>query len=185
MKADDVKGWHMIPCDEKLQAKWIAASKREPPYPKKDRDFQFCGIHFADECFERNIMVELMGSKSYNLKEDAVPTIFLSSKSMRKRNSSEIRAARHVKKELISQIEVENLPCSSIKADEMGNDDVEDLKEEIEFESENESESKNDEDSMEEHLEIFKPFEFHMVLVSWINMSPNFMPLRAASHNAV
>ena len=150
VKADDVKGWHMIPCDEKLQEKWIAASKREPPYPKKDSDFQFCGIHFADECFERNIMVELMGSKSYNLKEDAVPTIFLSSKSMRKRNSSEIRAARHVKKELISQIEVENLPCSSIKADEMGNNDVEDLEEiegleeEIEFESESQPDTELD-----------------------------------------
>ena len=129
VKADDVKGWHMIPSDEKLRAKWIAASKREPPYPKKDRDFQFCGIHFANECFERNIMAELMGSKTYNLKEDDVPTIFPFSKSKRKRNSSEIRAARRVKKELISQIEVENLPCSSIKADKMGNDDAEDLKE--------------------------------------------------------
>ena len=81
-------------------------------------------------------------SISYNLKEDAVPTIFPFSKSKRKRNSSEIRAARRVKKELISQIEVENLPCSIIKADEMGNDDPEELEEiksleeEIEFEGE-------------------------------------------------
>ena len=39
VKADDVKGWHMIPSDEKLRAKWIAASKREPPYPKKGQRF--------------------------------------------------------------------------------------------------------------------------------------------------
>ena len=87
-------------------------------------------------------MAELMWSKSYNLKEDAVPTIFPFSKSKRKKNSSEIRAARRVKKELISQIEVKYLPCSSIKADEMGNDGAEDLEEiegleeEIEFEGE-------------------------------------------------
>ena len=192
VKADDVKGWHMIPSDKNLQSKWIAASKRILPYPKKDRDVQFCGIHFADECFERNIMAELMGSKSYNLKEDAVPTIFRFSKSKRNRNSSVIRAARHVK-ELISQIEVENLLCSSIKADEMGNDDAEDLEEiegleeEIEFEGECQPDteldasyeigSENDEDGMEEHLEIFeifKPFEFDMVLVSWDKLKPLF-----------
>ena len=95
-------------------------------------------------------MAELMGSKSYNPKEDVVPTIFPFSKSKRKRNSSEIRAARRVNKELISQIEVENLPCSSIKADEMGNDDAEDfeeiegLEEEIEFEGESQPDTELD-----------------------------------------
>ena len=191
VKADDVKCWHMIPSDKKTSSKMDCSQQMRTTYPKKDRDFQFCGIHFVDECFERNIMAELMVSKSYNLKEDAVTTIFPFSKSKRKRISSEIRAARRVKEEFISQMEVENLPCSRKKADEMGNDDAEDpeeiegLEEKIEFEGESQPDtevdaayeigSENDEDGMEEHLEIFTPFEFDMVLVSWDKLKPLFI----------
>ena len=50
--------------------------KRDPPYPKNEH-FSVCGLHFADECFERDLRYQLQGGKrNFKLIATAVPTIF-------------------------------------------------------------------------------------------------------------
>ena len=40
-----------IPQDKVKRDKWIAAMRRDPPYPK-DENFAICSIHFSEDCFE-------------------------------------------------------------------------------------------------------------------------------------
>ena len=57
-KVDNVKGYHDVPNEGELREKWIAALKREPPYPN---EFVVCRMHFNDDDFERDLISELMG----------------------------------------------------------------------------------------------------------------------------
>ena len=79
LKTDDVEGWHNVPHEPKdmlLRQKWLFAMKRDPPYPKNEH-FSVCGLHFADECFERDLRYQLQGGKrNFKLIATAVSTIF-------------------------------------------------------------------------------------------------------------
>ena len=47
---------------------------KNPPITQHSR---ICSEHFTEDCYERDLKSELLGTKiKYNLKEDAVPTIF-------------------------------------------------------------------------------------------------------------
>ena len=74
VKAVNAKGWHTIPSDQILRTKWMVAVRRKPPYPD-DEYIQLCGLHFEDDCFERDFNAELMNTpKRFKLNEDAVPS---------------------------------------------------------------------------------------------------------------
>ena len=101
-KADDVKGWHVVPYKQSeadLRKKWLQAMKRDPGYPENPKNFVLCGLHFEDDCFARDRKFELMGGKrTYLLLKDSVPSVFSFSKSVKKRTSSESRAEERARK---------------------------------------------------------------------------------------
>ena len=78
LKTDDMKGWHNVPHKPKdmlLRQKWLVAMKRDPPYPKNEH-FSVCGLHFTDECFERDLRYQLQGGKrNFKLIATAVPIL--------------------------------------------------------------------------------------------------------------
>ena len=55
-KTYEVKGWHKVPVKKELRKKWITAMKRNPPFPSEN-NFVLCGMHFRDECFQRDLKV--------------------------------------------------------------------------------------------------------------------------------
>ena len=75
-KADSDITFHRIPKDVNLRKKWIQNIKREGKLPK-DENFLICSIHFEENCFQRDLQAELMGTKRKRLlTADAVPTLF-------------------------------------------------------------------------------------------------------------
>ena len=59
-KTSDVKGWHKVPTSDKLERmKRLHAMRRDPPY-RSDENFYICGLHFEDDCFERNLKVRII-----------------------------------------------------------------------------------------------------------------------------
>ena len=109
----EVKGWQYIPQNKTLRAKWIAAMRREPPYPK-DENFAICGLHFSDDCFIEDLQAKYCGTpNSFKLKDDAVPSLFEFSKPRKRRQSSEKRAAKRSRQDIVTSIERKDEPCSS------------------------------------------------------------------------
>ena len=54
-KTSDVKGWHKVPTLDTLERmKWLHAMRRDPTYPS-DENFNIRGLHFEDDCFERDL----------------------------------------------------------------------------------------------------------------------------------
>ena len=156
----------------------MAAMHRKTPYPDNEY-IQLCGLHFEDDCFERDFKAELMNTpKRFKLKEDAVPSIFPFSQPKSKRNSSEMRVAKRAKAEIISTLESPpQVPSSSKKSDGQAipakviPDNIDELEEPIEDDCVSEPDldasyviaSEDD----EEYLEISKPLDFEMIFVSW------------------
>ena len=103
LKTNDVKGWHNVPHKPKdmlLRQKWLVAMKRDPPYPKIEH-FSVCGLHFADECFERDLRYQLQGGKrNFKLIATAVPTIFDFEDKLHGKISGETRTGRQKKKKV-------------------------------------------------------------------------------------
>lgn len=67
--------YHKIPRDPRLQKAWISRLRRENLPPLKN--CYVCGEHFEKECFESDLMEQLVGGKKRKrLKIDAVPSIF-------------------------------------------------------------------------------------------------------------
>ena len=107
VKSDDCKGWHFLPSDEDIKQKWLTAIRRKKTsdFPDFPPDFRACGLHFTEECFERDLKHELTGSKrTYTLKRDAVPTIFDFKKRPPKRKLSLERASKRSRQETVSTI---------------------------------------------------------------------------------
>ena len=100
--AKDVKGWHLVPYKEndiELRRKWLAAMKRDPPYPQKNENFVVCGLHFEDHCWKRDLQYELLGGEpKFVLLDDAVPSLFGFTNLPKKRTSSILRAENRMSK---------------------------------------------------------------------------------------
>ena len=181
----DVKGWHYIPQNEALRKKWIVAMRRDPPYPK-DENFALCGTHFEDGYFADDPKALYGGmKKSFKLKDDAVPTIFLTSKSTKKRKCSEDRASKRLRKEMISSL----LPkphCSKSACgddsdvamgssldilDDSGDDQPPDVDEEHESRLEEDAPfiCEEDETDFQENVE-----KFDIMFVRWDKLQPLF-----------
>lgn len=104
MSREEVKGYHVVPPTGKLHDKWIAAIRREPPYPQ---EFKICGMHFKAEDFERDYR-HLAGQKrKFTLNENAVPSIFVFSSEKIKRRISESRAHKRDEKDTVAALLLE------------------------------------------------------------------------------
>ena len=65
--------------------------KPYPPYPK-DNNIYFCGLHFSNEDFQRDLRYELQGiEKTFKLLDTAIPSIFSFTKNVKRREESEKR----------------------------------------------------------------------------------------------
>ena len=61
--ATDCRGWHNLPNNDNTRKEWLVSirrgtSTRFPDFPK---DFRACGLHFEDNCFERDFRHEFFG----------------------------------------------------------------------------------------------------------------------------
>ena len=67
VKADDCKVWHYLPADRDKRQQWLTVIRREntPDFPDFPPDFSICGLHFSEECFERDLKHELTGSNGH------------------------------------------------------------------------------------------------------------------------
>ena len=102
--SEDVKGWHKVPTKGPLRQKWLTAIKRDPPYPAA-KNFYLCGLHFAEDCFKRDLRQELMGGKkSFKLTDITVPSIFVFTKETKVRLSSCERSEKRLKRDIVDEI---------------------------------------------------------------------------------
>ena len=141
VKTEDCKGWHFLPTDRDKRQEWLTVIRREksPDFPDFPPDFRICGLHFSEECFERDLKHELAGAKrTYTLRDDAIPTIFNFKQQAPKRKLSDERAAKRCRKEIVSAImevqekvdaektvpRVEDSACCSSESVEMIPDDL-------------------------------------------------------------
>ena len=61
-----VKGWRKVPVlDKEQRMKYIHVMKQAPLYPS-DKKVYICNIHFADDCFQRDLNVHVVVTISRN-----------------------------------------------------------------------------------------------------------------------
>ena len=97
----------MIPNDDRREKCLVSirrgTSSKFPDFPD---DFRICGLHFEDNCFERDFRHELMGQeRTFKLKDDSIPIVFSFKKPpAEKRKLSEERAAKRLEREIVSSL---------------------------------------------------------------------------------
>ena len=100
--ASGVVSFHRFPKDSILCRTWIMRCRREDTFNVKAA--RICSCHFTDDCFERDLQSELMGTKPRRvLKPDAVPTRKLPTKMSPVKSPS--RAMRAEKRKSRAMIE--------------------------------------------------------------------------------
>ena len=91
--------YHSFPQDKNLLREWLVKLARENFTVTKDS--RICSQHFEPHCCERDLKSEMLGSPAkYNLKEDAIPTIFAHRPTKKPRLSSEHRLQEQAKREV-------------------------------------------------------------------------------------
>lgn len=101
-KTTDIS-YHKIPTEPQLQKAWISPLRRDNLPPLKN--CYVCSEHFEEECFEVDLMEQLIGKKrKKRLKADAVPSVFkfstCSSTTGKRRATTENRIKRQRRKEV-------------------------------------------------------------------------------------
>ena len=67
--------YHKLPDNNELKKVWLVKISREDP--KISKNSVLCSEHFEQDCFERDLKAELLGTKrKAKLKSGAIPNIF-------------------------------------------------------------------------------------------------------------
>ena len=92
--------YHVFPTEESILKQWLAKISRADLVVTKNS--RLCSRHFDDECYERDLKAELLGTpRQFRLKPDAVPTKFSHlPESKKRRISSEHRSQKKAKQEV-------------------------------------------------------------------------------------
>ena len=110
---DGTVSFHRLPTTRRNI--WLTKIKRKGG--EKLTDIRICSNHFEEECFERDLKAELMGTDSRKrLKRDAVPTLFVFTAHTDKRTLSEARKEKASKQKYIDEA------CCSYKQEEYVSD---------------------------------------------------------------
>ena len=97
---DGTVSFHRLPTTRRNI--WLTKIKRKGG--EKLTDIRICSNHFEEECFERDLKAELMGTDSRKrLKRDAVPTLFVFTAHTDKRTLSEARKEKASKQKYIDE----------------------------------------------------------------------------------
>ena len=82
--------FHVLPSNpENIREEWLRRIRKNGDMPKR---LNVCSEHFEPECYERDLQSELLGtSPKPRLKPNAVPSIFLDRKPVKRRLTSEKR----------------------------------------------------------------------------------------------
>ena len=95
--------FHVLPSKpENIREEWLRRIRKNGDMPKR---LNICSEHFELECYERDLQSELLGtSPKPRLKPNAVPSIFLDRKPVKRRLTSEKRTLKNGNSEFIHQL---------------------------------------------------------------------------------